>query len=146
MKLHSDSNAAFNTVTAYGPGYIEVNRQRYEGAVAFGPEGPVQSLPAHAPTEITTTLLMQAAGIDARPADPFAALDEPQPLPAPAPGGTEVVLVGTGTRQHFLQPAVLRPLIQAGVGVEIMDTHAAARTYNILMAEGRRVIAVLLPT
>lgn len=146
MKLHSDSNAAFNTVTAYGPGYIEVNRQRYEGAVAFGPEGPVQSLSARAPGEITTALLLQAAGIEAQTPDPFAALDEAPAVPAPAPGGTEVLLVGTGPRQHFLQAIVLRPLMLAGVGVEIMDTHAAARTYNILMAEGRRVIAVLLPT
>lgn len=146
MKLHSDSNAALNTVTAYGPGYIEVNRQRYDGAVTFGPEGSIQPLPALALTEITAALLMQAAGLKAQAPDPFAALDDVPATPTPAPDGTEVILVGTGVRQQFLRPEVLRPLLLAGVGVEIMDTHAAARTYNILMAEGRRVIAVLLPT
>jgi uncharacterized protein len=39
---------------------------------------------------------------------------------------------------------VLAPLYQAGIGVEVMDTRAACRTYNILLAEGRRVVAALI--
>lgn len=57
----------------------------------------------------------------------------------------EVLLVGTGNRQCMLSHTILLPLLQAGVGVECMSTQAAARTYNILMAEGRQVIAALLP-
>lgn len=53
--------------------------------------------------------------------------------------------MGTGARQRFLRPEVLRPLLAIGVGVEVMDTHAASRTYNILMAEGRRVVVALIP-
>ena len=56
----------------------------------------------------------------------------------------EVLLVGTGSRQRMLDHKVLSPLLRAGVGVECMTTEAAARTYNILMAEGRQVIAALL--
>ena len=41
-------------------------------------------------------------------------------------------------------PALLRPLIEARVGFETMDTAAACRTYNVLLAEGRSVIAALL--
>ncbi len=145
MKLHSDSNAAYNTVTAYGDGYIEVNKQRYEGAVAFAPEGAIKSLPVQTLADITTELLLRAAGVPELAPDPFAAFDEPPSGRVTPAGDTEVLLVGTGKRQHFLRPDVVRPVVMAGVGVEIMDTQAAARTYNILMAEGRHVVAVLMP-
>lgn len=57
----------------------------------------------------------------------------------------EVVLLGTGANQCFLHPSRLAPLYRAGIGVEIMTTAAACRTYNILVAEERRVVAALLP-
>ena len=56
----------------------------------------------------------------------------------------EIVLLGTGARQRFPPPRVYRLLTDARVGVEVMDTAAAARTYNIVAAEGRRVVAALL--
>ncbi|MHB1428184.1 MAG: Mth938-like domain-containing protein [Rhodocyclaceae bacterium] len=56
----------------------------------------------------------------------------------------DVVLIGTGIRQRFPAPALLRPLIEAGRGFEIMDTAAACRTYNIIVAEGRLVLAALI--
>jgi uncharacterized protein len=56
-----------------------------------------------------------------------------------------VLLIGTGPRQVFLRPDVLRPLLALGIGIETMTTQAAARTYNILMSEERRVLALLLP-
>ena len=56
----------------------------------------------------------------------------------------EIVLLGTGARQQFPLPRLLRPLLTQGIGVEVMDTAAACRTYNIIMLEGRRVAAALL--
>lgn len=56
----------------------------------------------------------------------------------------DVLLLGTGLRQRFPAPALLRPLIESGRGFEIMDTAAACRTYNILVAEGRIVLAALI--
>jgi uncharacterized protein len=56
----------------------------------------------------------------------------------------DVLLLGTGRRQRFPAPALLRPLIESGRGYEIMDTAAACRTYNILVAEGRIVLAALI--
>lgn len=56
----------------------------------------------------------------------------------------EVVVFGSGHRLRFVKPALLRALIDAGVGVETMDTPAAARTFNILAGEGRRVVAALI--
>ena len=56
----------------------------------------------------------------------------------------ELILIGTGNRQQFVPPAVLQPLLDAGIGIECMDTRAAARTYNVLMNENRMVVAALL--
>ncbi len=58
--------------------------------------------------------------------------------------GPEVVLVGSGKRQRFPRMELYAPLLQRGVGVEVMSTPAACRTYNILLAEGRRVCALLI--
>ncbi len=144
MKLHSDSTPGLNTVTAYGLDYIEINRQRFHSAVAFAPEGEVDAWEIRNVDDLTTDLLKRAVGLPEVAADPFAMLDEPGAA-TPQPDQAEVLLVGTGARQRFLAHSVLKPLLHAGVGVESMDTQAAARTYNILMAEGRRVVAILLP-
>ena len=56
----------------------------------------------------------------------------------------EVALLGTGSKLIFPSVEVYSNLIQQGIGVEIMDTGAACRTYNILMGEGRRVVAGLI--
>jgi uncharacterized protein len=55
----------------------------------------------------------------------------------------EVILLGTGARQHFPAPALLRAMLARGIGLEVMDTAAACRTFNVLASEYRRVVAVL---
>ena len=55
----------------------------------------------------------------------------------------EIVILGTGATQHFPHPSLTEPLIKNRIGLEIMDTAAACRTYNILISEGRRVAAAL---
>ena len=55
----------------------------------------------------------------------------------------EIVILGTGEKQHFPHPSLTEPLIQQNIGLEVMSTASACRTYNILMAEGRRVAAAL---
>jgi len=146
LKLHTDNSSALNTVTAYGDGYIEVNQVRFSHAVTFAPEGDVSEWPVHTADGITALLLQQAAGLTEAKPDPLAFLDDADSGPVLTGIGPEVLLVGTGERQRMLSPSILYPLMKAGVGVEVMDTKAAARTYNILMAEGRRVVVALLPT
>ena len=73
----------------------------------------------------------------------FAALSEEDFAPLAALG-LEIVLLGTGPRLRFPQPALTRPLLEARVGLEVMDLQAACRTYNILVVEERRVAAALL--
>jgi uncharacterized protein len=146
LKLHTDTNSALNTVTGYGDGFVEINQTRFNHAIAFGPLGAVEHWQAAAATDITTDLLLQAAKLRIAPLDPMAFLDATESNGLRLEGiRPEVLLVGTGNRQCMLSHTILLPLLQAGVGVECMSTQAAARTYNILMAEGRQVIAALLP-
>lgn len=146
MKLHTDTNAALNTVTGYGNGFVEINKVRFDHAISFGPSGSVLQWPAEQPEQISTELLLLAAGLRLLPIDPMAFLESDLP-PQPEVVGErpEVLLIGTGSRQRMLDHNILAPLLRIGVGVECMTTQAAARTYNILMAEGRQVIAALLP-
>ncbi|MGB0133525.1 Mth938-like domain-containing protein [Dokdonella sp.] len=58
--------------------------------------------------------------------------------------GPEVVILGSGNRQRFPDRKALLPLMREGIGVEVMDNAAAARTYNLLAAEGRRVLAAFI--
>ncbi len=146
MKLHTDTNSAMNTVTAYGNGFVEINKLRYDHAIAFGPLGAIARWPALHPSDISTDLLLAAAGISMQPLDPMAFLDADETATPQFTGERpEVLLIGTGARQVLLGHHIIGPLLKIGIGVECMSTQAAARTYNILMSEGRQVIAALLP-
>ncbi|MDD9874679.1 MAG: MTH938/NDUFAF3 family protein [Gammaproteobacteria bacterium] len=58
--------------------------------------------------------------------------------------GAEVVILGTGTRAALVQGALTRPLMRQRIGLEVMDTGAACRTYNILAGDGRKAVAALI--
>lgn len=58
--------------------------------------------------------------------------------------GAEVILLGTGENMVFLDIALTRPLINQGIGLEVMNTAAACRTYNIMISDGRKVAAGLI--
>jgi len=147
VQLRHDSNPTLNTVTAYDAHAIEINGVRYAHAVYFAPEGPIHTWNVARASDITQALLLPVAGVSVADADPLAFLNDTDGAPAlqRAADAAEVILIGTGLRQHFLAPDLLRPLLSLGAGIETMSTQAAARTYNILMAEGRRVVAALLP-
>lgn len=144
VQLQSESNPALNTVTAYGRDYIEINQVSYGHAVYFGPEGAIHEWHVKAVQDISTDVLCQVAGLSKVKSDPMAFLNDTTPTQKPK-DAPEVLLIGTGLRQHLLSPHVTGPLLAMGIGIEAMSTQAAARTYNILMAEGRRVIVALLP-
>ena len=142
LLLQKESSPGLNTVTAYGAGYVEINGMPYRHAVRFGPEGPVEQWPVEHAGQLTIAALREVAGVTEAAADPLAFLDGQAAAPA---SGAEVVLIGTGARQVMLDPSLTAPLLRLGIGVESMSTQAAARTCNILMSEGRRVVAALLP-
>lgn len=130
MKLHADRHDDLNAFTAYGDDWVEVNGERHSGALLVRPRGQVEAWDVDSFEALNAERLL-------------ALLDAPADLPDWRP---EVILLGTGAQLRFPHPQLTRPLLQAGVGVESMDTLAACRTYNILMAEGRQVLAALLDT
>jgi uncharacterized protein len=142
LLLQKESTPGLNTITAYGPGYVEINGQPYRHAVRFEPEGGVHDWPLEHVGQLTLAALQEIAGVTEAPADPMAFLDGVQD---PTTSGVEVVLIGTGSRQVMLPASLTAPLLRLGIGIEAMSTQAAARTYNILMSEGRRVVAALIP-
>ncbi len=107
--------------TGYGPGYVSVNAARHERSLIVTPRRIVADWPA-------TT---------------FAAL-APEHLAALVDLDVDIVLLGTGETAHFPRPEIIRPLVEAHIGIEAMDVQAACRTYNILAAEERKVAAALL--
>jgi uncharacterized protein len=120
MKLHLADTRNRYTLTGYGTGYLAVNGSRYEHALIVTPDAEPQPWPVTAVATMTT----ENTGL----------------LLANAP---EIIIIGTGPTQVFPEPAQLRTLLEARVGLEIMNTPAACRTYNVLMGEGRRVLAAI---
>jgi len=120
MKFHL-ATASGHIVTGHGAGWIRVGGQEYRENVVLTPDS------------IATG--WGALGFDALTDADFAVLLETKP---------DVVLLGTGGAIRFPLPALTSVLAAAQVGVEVMDTAAACRTFNILSAEGRRVTAALI--
>jgi len=120
VKLHAPAPSALNTFSGYGEGFVMVNGQRHEQNVIVMPE---QLLP------------WSATGFDALTEADFQGFLELN---------LEILLLGTGPKQRFPHPRLTRALMAKRIGVEAMDLQAACRTYNILMAEQRRVAAALL--
>lgn len=119
FSLEIDANRYF--VRSYGPGWVNVNEREIRQSLIVMPERLVADWP---------------------PQD-FAELEEAH-FEAVARLEPEIVVLGTGSRQRFPHPRLFRPLLAKGIGVEIMDTAAACRTYNVIMLEGRRIAAALL--
>ena len=91
-----------------------------------------------------TPLLVLPRAIEAEwPAANIEALDS-RALRGVAAHKPELLILGTGSRQQFPEPRVFIPLMDAGIGYEVMDNMAACRTYNILLSEGREVALLLL--
>lgn len=121
MKLHISRSGNSNVITGYGDGYVEVNKQRYERSLVV--------LPDRIWTDWGATTFEALVAAD---------------LEMLTTLGREVILLGTGNLLRFPTHHVMRPLIDARIGMEVMDVPAACRTYNILVAEERKVAAALL--
>ena len=120
MKLHASGPSGVNTITGYGDGYVTVNSERRTSSVVVLPDRVEPWAPK---------------SFDALSAEDFTFLKELN---------AEIVLLGTGARQRFPHPRYTAELTKAGIGLEVMDLQAACRTYNILVAEERKVAAALL--
>ncbi|KAB2313438.1 hypothetical protein F8A87_02630 [Betaproteobacteria bacterium SCN2] len=122
MKLHLNSPDGRYQVTGYGDDHVLVNDQRLDFGLVLSPSLLEQ--------EVFRGLVFEALEIGH-----FEWLRDQ---------GAEIVLLGTGAKLRFPHPSLTRPLMQAGIGLEVMDTGAACRTYNLLASEGRKVLVAIL--
>jgi uncharacterized protein len=108
-------------IRAYGEGQVTVGGQVYRRSLILSPERLIEDWRPQQVGELTEQ--------DLRPLHEL---------------GPEIVLLGTGVSLSFPAARITAGLLAAGIGVEVMDTAAACRTYNILLSEGRQVAAALL--
>lgn len=121
MKLHADRMEGGNAISRHSAAGVIVNGVEHTHSVIVPWQGAVTRWPP----------------------DNFDALT-PQHFEMLVELGPELLIFGSGSRIRFVAPKLLRALMSRGIGVETMDTPAACRTYNVLRAEDRKVIAALL--
>lgn len=121
MKLQLENPPGTNLIRSYGPGQLRIGETMHARSVIVTATTIIAPWRPEAAPELTTADLEPLLGL-----------------------GPEVVLLGTGTRQLFPDLQVLRILHEQRIGVEVMDTAAACRTYNVLVTEGRNVAAALI--
>ena len=120
MKFHVERPQGPNAITAFGPGFVTINGQTHQSSLIVGHDRLVTNWPV---AKLEDLAYEHLTGLYQ---------------------GCDVILLGTGTRQRFPQPSILRFLFEKRIGVEVMDTAAACCTFNILLAEGRAVVAALI--
>ncbi len=120
MKLHPDIITA-QSISGYGPGWIGIGGERITSSVIIGSGGVRLSWACRSFDELGVAHF-----------EPLAEM------------GAELIIFGSGKRIRFPKPDWIQPLIDKQIGIETMDTQAACRTYNVLAAEGRHVVAALL--
>ena len=123
MKLHSTMTAGTHRITGYGPGFVAINEARVEHSVVVLPGQLIADWGPVVFDDITI--------------ESFAFLDTVE---------IEIALLGTGDTQRFPSVDIMAWFTAKRIGLEVMNTPAACRTYNILAAEDRPVGAFLLPT
>jgi uncharacterized protein len=121
MKLHAQRPAGSNTITAYAADQVSINGQPFYTSIIVTAQTLISPWSVSGIEALTEADTQQLAAL-----------------------GCPIILLGTGQRQRFPAASLLRPLIAANIGVEVMDSGAACRTFNILIAEGRPVAAAIL--
>lgn len=121
MQFTQDLSSGINVIRAYGAGELRVNENIYRGAVILS-----------ASTVIAEPNIHNLEDLIAVDGSRILALEP------------ELVLLGTGSRQIFPAASFGAQFLRAGIGFEVMDTGAACRTFNVLVAEHRQVAALLL--
>ena len=121
MKFSEDAGGGIYRIDGYTSGRIVDSGRDYSTGLIVTPQQIVEGWGPAEPASLTAQHI--AALLDLDP---------------------QVIVIGTGVRQVFPHPSLYTPALRRGVGVEVMDTGAACRTYNILVGEGRRVAAGLM--
>lgn len=133
MKISREILATTYAIQSFRPGEIHVTV----------PADPAAERPRGVAVMTTSFILMPDRIVDTWEPESVDEL-EPGHMETVAGMNPEVVLVGSGESLRFPSSAIMRSLIDRSIGVEVMDTAAACRTYNVLAGEGRAVAAALL--
>lgn len=120
MQLDKTDYTDKNYFTSYGKHYVCINYVRYETSLVVSPQ---QIIP------------WSASCFDDLKAEHFTTL---------IPYAPEILLLGSGATLRFVHPRLTSELTQTGIGFEVMDTHAACRTFNLLNHAERNVFIALL--
>lgn len=123
MQIKEVSRPGLPLISGYGPGSFSIAEREVSGPVLVTPE--------------------RWAKIDAETLDSVTE-DTLQPLFAADPA-IDILIVGTGAKMGLVPPALRAAAARHGLSVEPMDSGAAARTFNVLLLEDRRVAALLFP-
>ena len=121
VKLHLTTAENNHLITACDENFIEVNRHRHAKSLIVMPQQLIVDWDVLDFADLTTAHFTEIAALN-----------------------VEVVLLGTGAKHQFLHPKIYQSLATKGIPLECMTTAAACRTYNILMSEGRNVLAALI--
>lgn len=120
MKLDRE-NSGGNFIHGFAGGRILVGSMAFTGPVIVAPDRIIAEWLPEDPEHLTMADLQPGIALE-----------------------PEVILLGTGARQHFPAPAVSSAVLRLGIGLEVMNTAAACRTFNVLASEMRRVVAMLM--
>jgi len=121
MKLHHSNQDGLNLIKAYTENSVTINDDTY-----------------------TRSIIVQARALNSNWQPQHVDEIDEASIEALAQLDTEIILLGTGPKQQFPDRRLFAPLYDKKIGIEIMDTPAACRTYNILLEEGRVVTAALM--
>ena len=121
MKFTQESAPGVNRVNGWREGVLRINDDEFTSAVVVSAD-TVRAVTLSDPAALEESALADALALE-----------------------PEVLLLGTGSRQRWPAPQLVAALARRRIGLEVMDTLAAARTYNVLVGEERRVVAVLYP-
>jgi len=121
MKIEQDIPVQGNYIRGYAPGEVRINEATYQRSLIVTPDSLIEDWRPASFEDLTAEDMQRVAEFD-----------------------PDVVILGTGESHRFPHPRLLRALYERHIGVEVMTTNAACRTYNILMAEDRPVAAALL--
>lgn len=121
MQFNLDSHYGKYQINSYQPGSITINKEIYTNSIIITPEQLITDWPPQQFSALTEDHLKMIIHLN-----------------------PQIVVLGTGEKQYFLAQQLMLPFLQRGIGIEVMNTHAACRTYNVLLSEGRKVVAALL--
>lgn len=122
MRLTQDSSSGKNLIRGYAAGEIRINEQPYTDGLLVSAQELCIVPELRGLWDLTEALAQRVIAMQA-----------------------DIVLLGTGPKQMFPEAAFAAHFLRAGIGFEAMDSGAASRTFNVLVAEQRRVVAILLP-